>query len=591
MRVNIQADVLRISRSGFSLKGGTLTSSLILISVPTHQSEAVTKQYIDNGLTSISASSITSGTLSHSRFPEFTGDIVKSAGSNQITLTNTGVTSGTYSKLVVDAKGRIISGSSLSSSDIPSLSWNKITTGKPTTLAGYGITDGLNKSGDTVTGHINITNLPTESLHAANKQYVDNKVNDNIAIKTGDIITRTSLNTPYGFLHCNGGEVSKTTYSSLYSVIGNMFSYVSVKLGSGQPWRQQYYFNNTQSGDIIGWIEAPSLPTNLTWFQVIVTKNTVYLIGGGSSWNNVFNTVYKAPINSDGTLGAWETDNPFPTPLSHSSVIVTKNRVYLLGGYNGNTALNTVYTATINNDGTLSAWTTSDPLPSTLYGSQAIVTKNRVYLLGGFSGGGGSTVYTAPINSDGTLGTWTTSTPLPVVLAHSSAIVTKDRVYLLSGMSGGNNLNKAFTASINSDGTLGSWDIINNLPFALRYPQTVVTKNNVYLLGGYTGSSGINVVYRAPINSDGTLGAWTISSTLPGFIYGVQAIITNSNIYLLCSYKSGFNSNVIKAPFSGGLNDYFGYYSGSASASSPDSFNLPDFTSRETTSMYYFIKT
>ena len=44
-----------------------------------------------------------------------------------------------------------------------------------------------------------------------------------------------------------------------------------------------------------------------------------------------------------------------------------------------------------------------------------------------------STVYTAPINADGTLGTWTTGTSLPSVLCSSQAIVTKNRVYLLGG--------------------------------------------------------------------------------------------------------------------------------------------------------------
>lgn len=71
-----------------------------------------------------------------------TGDATGSGnGSITLTLANSGVTAGTYPKVTVDAKGRVTSGSSLSASDIPVLDWSKITTGKPTTLAGYGITD------------------------------------------------------------------------------------------------------------------------------------------------------------------------------------------------------------------------------------------------------------------------------------------------------------------------------------------------------------------------------------------------------------------------------------------------------------------
>ncbi|MGZ3802050.1 MAG: tail fiber domain-containing protein, partial [Bdellovibrio sp.] len=59
------------------------------------------------------------------------------------TLATTGVTAGTYPKVTVDVKGRVTAGASLSVTDIPNLDWSKITTGKPTTLSGYGITDSL----------------------------------------------------------------------------------------------------------------------------------------------------------------------------------------------------------------------------------------------------------------------------------------------------------------------------------------------------------------------------------------------------------------------------------------------------------------
>lgn len=49
-------------------------------------------------------------------------------------------------------------------------------------------------------------------------------------------------------------------------------------------------------------------------------------------------------------------------------------------------------------DGTLGAWTTSTSLPGTVHGSQAIVTKTQVYLLGGYSNGSYSfAVYTTSI--------------------------------------------------------------------------------------------------------------------------------------------------------------------------------------------------
>lgn len=60
-----------------------------------------------------------------------------------LSLGTSGVVAGTYTKVMVDAYGRVTSGTNLSATDIPNLDWSKITTGKPTTLAGYGITDAV----------------------------------------------------------------------------------------------------------------------------------------------------------------------------------------------------------------------------------------------------------------------------------------------------------------------------------------------------------------------------------------------------------------------------------------------------------------
>jgi phage-related tail fiber protein len=63
-----------------------------------------------------------------------------------LALAASGVAAGTYTKMTVDAKGRTTAGANLVAADIPSLDWSKITSGKPTTLSGYGITDGLTTS-------------------------------------------------------------------------------------------------------------------------------------------------------------------------------------------------------------------------------------------------------------------------------------------------------------------------------------------------------------------------------------------------------------------------------------------------------------
>jgi hypothetical protein len=54
---------------------------------------------------------------------------------------NAAITAGTGTKVTYDAKGLVTGSTTLSASDIPALAWSKITSGVPTTISGYGITD------------------------------------------------------------------------------------------------------------------------------------------------------------------------------------------------------------------------------------------------------------------------------------------------------------------------------------------------------------------------------------------------------------------------------------------------------------------
>ncbi len=77
--------------------------------------------------------------------------------SSGVTAAQYGITTGKIPVVTIDAKGRITAASDrdIATADIPNLDWSKITTGKPTTLSGYGISDALNLAGGTLTGKLN----------------------------------------------------------------------------------------------------------------------------------------------------------------------------------------------------------------------------------------------------------------------------------------------------------------------------------------------------------------------------------------------------------------------------------------------------
>lgn len=89
-----------------------------------------------------------------------------SANANiSLALVDSGVSAGTYTKIAVNAKGLATSGGNLTASDIPALDWSKIGSGKPNTLAGYGIVDSYTQ------GQTNsVVNTAFANFSAANLQ-------------------------------------------------------------------------------------------------------------------------------------------------------------------------------------------------------------------------------------------------------------------------------------------------------------------------------------------------------------------------------------------------------------------------------------
>lgn len=133
-----------------SLNNWEASSAVDLASDTTYATAAAVKKAYDLAAAALSADSnaVSATKLATARTISATGDATGSASFDgsanaaiALTLANSGVTAGTYGKVTVDAKGRVTAGLAMVAADIPSLDWSKISSGKPTTLAGYGITD------------------------------------------------------------------------------------------------------------------------------------------------------------------------------------------------------------------------------------------------------------------------------------------------------------------------------------------------------------------------------------------------------------------------------------------------------------------
>ncbi|HUL04383.1 MAG TPA: hypothetical protein VLV16_14270 [Gemmatimonadales bacterium] len=178
-------------------------------------------------------------------------------------------------------------------------------------------------------------------------------------------------------------------------------------------------------------------------------------------------------------------------------------------------------------------WTASSSLPTAQSGtgvaSVQIQGNNYVYAVGGATAGGAPTasVYYATVSSGGTLGAWQSTTSLPVALAftgvtaatqYNSSVSTGGFLYVVGGASSaaGTPVATVYRASINSNGTLGSWSVNTTLPTPVRSAGAIVWYGSLFVVGGAgSGNTPSTNVYRWPVQVAGDLTPLKVQASLP----------------------------------------------------------------------------
>jgi N-acetylneuraminic acid mutarotase len=462
-----------------------------------------------------------------------------------------------------------------------------------------------NKSGDVFTGPISripdpydLNNAPTNPNTAITNKFANDKLTQaassasvSNSVETGQIYEIFATSTPPGYLKCNGANVSKTTYSDLYNAIGDQFAPLTT--GGGIPWQSQCGFNSSTQNIITDWSTTNSLAFGVSNSVSLVTKNYVYVLGGYNG-SGAINTIQRASFNSNGDLtSGWSNVGAIPVVMYSMGYAATKGRYYLIGGYSGSNSLSSVYSSPINSDGTLGTFRTETSLPAERADAVCFVIKNKLYVAGG---GDTNTVYQAIINNDGTLTNWATLPNFPINFSSGTPLLIKDRIYIFGIRipSSSNSTSKIYYATYDSNGNIDSWTYVSDMPNNIYGSAIVCTDNYVFSIGGKDAQASqfTNATYRAPILADGSIGTWTQISNGPVIASYAQVAIAGDKIYFIGGYYYSNNSanifnTVYSASFTSGITDYTPYYTDQSNTSS--TFNLPNLPS--TPYSAYYIKT
>lgn len=255
----------------------------------------------------------------------------------------------------------------------------------------------------------------------------------------------------------------------------------------------------------------------------------LYAIGGKDADGSTVSTVFHARLGLDGQLGAWSVGNPLPQPLHGASAVVFRGYVYVAGGANAsNVAQSTVYRAAVLPDGSVGQWSEVTSLATPRSHFSLVNFGPYLYAVGGetgsttpgantLSGTETSGVDLAQINMrTGAISAagWQPVTSMSKARTKHSAVFAGGALFVTSGIYSGIGLagsSENTYSTINSDGTLGSWngatnsETINSVIGHSLYNQAMVTfidgagNGHILVIGGgnatMPGMASAKVVY------------------------------------------------------------------------------------------------
>jgi hypothetical protein len=298
------------------------------------------------------------------------------------------------------------------------------------------------------------------------------------------------------------------------------------------------------AGSLEGWTGTGDLPFGRV-SPAVVHGSRLYVIGGTPDGYSVTDDVAGATIEADGDVGSWTSTASLLTARGAHGAVAYNGFAYAIGGSTDFTnALSSVEFAKVNADGSLGVWSTTSALPSGRLYHSCFAYNGFVYCVGGFDSNGDSLnqVLYAPVRADGTLGAWTPTTSLPGGRLYHSTVVTGGFAYVIGGVpdDGGDPYGDSLVAPLNDDGTVGAWTSTSGLEADRRWQSATVMDGYVYAVGGYNSLGAMSGVDAAPVNPDGTLGAWSPVDSLSSGRLFATAIAANGRLYALGGFDDSF---------------------------------------------------
>jgi hypothetical protein len=290
---------------------------------------------------------------------------------------------------------------------------------------------------------------------------------------------------------------------------------------------------------------SESAPVSLTTTRLGHTTAAVgdhlYVFGGGNR-----NTIERATVNGDGTLGPFATLNAITLAserTAHTSAVIG-DFVYVFGGATaGAPSSVSIERAPINHDGAITAFQMVSGVVMTAprAAHATAVSGGHIYVLGGTTNGTSllDSVERAAINLDGSLDPFRILSGVNLLTARRNftSIVLGGYLYALGGSGTSGDLDTIERAAIGADGSLAPFEVMTGFKLgSAGFDQAfVVIGEQLYVSGGLSGAAvPSRTVAAAPVATDGALGTFANASTSLVVARGTHtATVVNGHVFVL----------------------------------------------------------
>ncbi|MEA3444668.1 MAG: right-handed parallel beta-helix repeat-containing protein, partial [Bacteroidota bacterium] len=295
-----------------------------------------------------------------------------------------------------------------------------------------------------------------------------------------------------------------------------------------------------QATSMNSWASTTNLPDSLKDLKVCSWKGFVFLTGGQNS--GASSAVYRATLNTNGTISSWTTLNSLPVGICNHEMVIANGYIYVLGGKHSGSLSGTIYYAKILSDNSIGNWQThSTALPQAIQNFTADFINGYLLIAGGttsLSGGALSTVYSSNVGPMGELSAFASQgNSLPGARSEHTMVSNGKYIYVLGGHDNSNIAqNTVYYSELSTTGTCSAWLSATNLPMPVSSHSSTCQNGLITVLGGYNNvgtSASTDVSYFAEVDNSGIF-SWDSTAFNQSYAYywsNAGAIATQSHIY------------------------------------------------------------